>query len=55
MHTVTVRLRPRSIIGTTDRRLSDAFVEHVGRCVYGGIFEPDHPSADAPAATCSPW
>jgi alpha-N-arabinofuranosidase len=29
-----------------DRRLFGAFVEHLGRCVYGGIFEPGHPSAD---------
>ena len=34
-------------IGATDRRLFGAFVEHLGRCVYGGIYEPDHPTADA--------
>jgi alpha-N-arabinofuranosidase len=28
------------------RRLFGSFVEHMGRCVYTGIFEPDHPSAD---------
>lgn len=33
-------------IGTTDRRLFGAFVEHLGRCVYEGIFEPGHPAAD---------
>jgi alpha-N-arabinofuranosidase len=33
-------------IGTTDRRLFGAFVEHLGRCVYGGLFEPGHPEAD---------
>jgi alpha-L-arabinofuranosidase len=33
-------------IGTTDPRLFGAFVEHLGRCVYGGIYEPGHPSAD---------
>jgi alpha-N-arabinofuranosidase len=33
-------------IGVTDRRLFGAFVEHLGRCVYGGIFEPGHPKAD---------
>ena len=33
-------------IGTTDPRLFGAFVEHLGRCVYGGIFEPGHPTAD---------
>ena len=26
-------------------RLFGSFVEHMGRCVYAGIFEPDHPSA----------
>ena len=34
-------------LGTTDRRLFGAFVEHLGRCVYGGLYEPDHPTADA--------
>jgi alpha-N-arabinofuranosidase len=33
-------------IGDTDPRLFGAFVEHLGRCVYGGIYEPDHPTAD---------
>ncbi|HEX6114829.1 MAG TPA: hypothetical protein VFZ10_21215, partial [Geminicoccaceae bacterium] len=33
-------------IGTTDRRLFGAFVEHLGRCVYEGIWEPGHPTAD---------
>lgn len=33
-------------IGTTDPRLFGAFVEHLGRCVYGGIYEPGHPTAD---------
>ena len=28
-------------------RLFGTFVEHMGRCVYEGIFEPGHPSADA--------
>ena len=29
------------------RRLFGSFVEHMGRCVYTGIYEPGHPSADA--------
>ena len=33
-------------IGALDRRLFGAFVEHLGRCVYTGIFEPGHPTAD---------
>ncbi|TPF85552.1 alpha-L-arabinofuranosidase [Bifidobacterium sp. UTCIF-37] len=27
-------------------RLFGSFVEHLGRCVYGGIYEPGHPNAD---------
>ena len=34
-------------VGATDPRLFGAFVEHLGRCVYGGIYEPGHPTADA--------
>src|SRR6185436_318255 len=29
-----------------DPRIYGSFVEHLGRCVYTGIFEPDHPEAD---------
>ena len=42
-----VHLQRDGIIGDTDRRLFGAFIEHLGRCVYGGIFEPGHESADA--------
>lgn len=34
------------IIAPIDRRIFGAFVEHMGRCVYGGIFEPGHATAD---------
>lgn len=34
-------------IAPLDRRVFGTFVEHMGRCVYGGIFEPGHPTADA--------
>jgi alpha-N-arabinofuranosidase len=47
MRDVKVRLDHDHSIGTTDRRLFGAFVEHLGRCVYGGLFEPDHPTAIA--------
>ena len=46
MRDVSVVLRRDSIIGETDPRLFGAFVEHLGRCVYGGLYEPGHPSAD---------
>ncbi len=33
-------------IGTTDPRLFGSFIEHLGRAVYTGIYEPGHPAAD---------
>ena len=46
MREVKVFLDRKLEIGETDRRLFAAFIEHLGRCVYGGIFEPGHASAD---------
>ena len=43
---VRVVVDPDFVIGPVDRRLFGSFVEHMGRCVYGGIFEPGHPAAD---------
>src|SRR5690242_3977865 len=37
---------PAFSLGAVDRRLFGSFVEHMGRCVYEGIFEPGHPEAD---------
>lgn len=34
-------------IGKVDKRIYGSFIEHLGRAVYGGIYEPDHPLADA--------
>jgi len=34
-------------ISRIDPRLYGSFVEHMGRCVYEGIYEPTHPTADA--------
>ncbi|MFE2428180.1 alpha-N-arabinofuranosidase [Streptomyces sp. NPDC059373] len=39
-------LDPAFGIGVVDPRLYGSFVEHLGRCVYDGIHEPDHPDAD---------
>jgi alpha-L-arabinofuranosidase len=33
-------------VAPVPRRLFGSFVEHMGRCVYGGIYEPGHPTAD---------
>jgi alpha-N-arabinofuranosidase len=34
-------------ISEIDDRLYSAFIEHMGRAIYTGIYEPDHPTADA--------
>ena len=37
---------PHFAVGPVNRRLFGSFVEHLGRCVYDGIYEPGHPTAD---------
>lgn len=46
--TLTARgaVDPDAVIGSVSRRLFGSFVEHMGRAVYTGIFEPGHPAAD---------
>ncbi|MCY0877584.1 MAG: alpha-N-arabinofuranosidase [Firmicutes bacterium] len=34
-------------IGEVDPRLYGSFLEHVGRAIYGGIYDPHHPTADS--------
>lgn len=34
------------IISEIDPRIYGSFIEHLGRAVYGGIYEPGHSSAD---------
>ncbi|MBQ2042808.1 MAG: alpha-N-arabinofuranosidase, partial [Firmicutes bacterium] len=34
------------VISDIDRRVYGSFVEHLGRCVYTGIYEPGHPVSD---------
>ena len=41
------KIRIGEPIGKVDRRLFGSFVEHMGRSVYTGIYEPGHPHADA--------
>jgi alpha-N-arabinofuranosidase len=45
--TARIIVDPDFCISPVDRRLFGSFVEHMGRCVYTGIFEPGHPTADA--------
>ena len=36
----------KNAISDVDPRLYGSFVEHLGRAVYGGVYQPGHPSAD---------
>jgi alpha-N-arabinofuranosidase len=45
--TVSLTLAPDRPIGAVDPRLFGSFIEHLGRAVYNGIYEPTHPTADA--------
>ena len=33
-------------IAEVDKRVYGSFIEHLGRAVYTGIYQPGHPSAD---------
>lgn len=46
MSTARVTIDPGFVIGPINRRLFGTFIEHMGRAVYTGIYEPGHPTAD---------
>ncbi len=47
MSSVRLTVDPHFTVGAIDRRVFGGFVEHLGRHVYDGIYEPGHPTADA--------
>src|SRR5690606_10804611 len=34
------------VVGTISPLLFGGFAEHMGRCVYGGLYDPESPQAD---------
>ncbi|MHB1009326.1 MAG: arabinosylfuranosidase ArfA [Propionibacteriaceae bacterium] len=46
MFSTRLTIDPRFAIGDVSRRLFGSFVEHLGRCVYDGLYEPGHELAD---------
>jgi alpha-L-arabinofuranosidase len=46
MPSARLTIDPHFTIGRIDRRVFGGFVEHLGRHVYDGIYEPGHPTAD---------
>ena len=47
MSQATLSLDVTQTVGEVNRRLFGSFVEHLGRAVYSGIYEPEHPTANA--------
>jgi alpha-N-arabinofuranosidase len=47
-----ITLHPEYQIGAIDPRLYGSFLEHLGRAIYGGIYEPGHPTADENGFRC---
>ena len=45
--TTRIGIDLRRRIGTVDRRIFGQFIEHLGRCIYGGIYEEGSPLSDA--------
>ncbi|HEY1629395.1 MAG TPA: hypothetical protein VGF52_06025, partial [Tepidisphaeraceae bacterium] len=43
----TVHLDTQHNVGEIDRRIFGGFLEHLGRAVYGGVYEPASPLSDA--------
>ncbi|MFC5264948.1 alpha-N-arabinofuranosidase [Kribbella qitaiheensis] len=46
MTSASLVLDPSFIVAPVNRRTFGTFVEHMGRCVYTGIYEPGHATAD---------
>ncbi|MDP9443382.1 MAG: alpha-N-arabinofuranosidase [Actinomycetota bacterium] len=46
MQKATFTVDPAFRVGSVDTRIFGSFVEHMGRCVYTGIYEPDHPTSN---------
>jgi alpha-N-arabinofuranosidase len=47
MHEARLSIDPVFVVGPVRRGTFGSFVEHLGRCVYTGIYEPGHATADA--------
>ena len=46
MKRASLRVRTDAVRGRISPRIYGQFIEHMGRCVYGGLFEPGSQLAD---------
>lgn len=47
MKNVNISIEKDNVIGEIGENLFGSFLEHLGRAIYTGIYEPDHPTADS--------
>jgi alpha-N-arabinofuranosidase len=45
-HAATVHLHTEHRVGAIDERIFSGFLEHVGRAIYGGVYDPGNPRSD---------
>lgn len=43
----TISVDTGRVLGAVDRRIFGGFIEHLGRCIYGGVYEPGSPLSDS--------
>lgn len=41
-----ISLNPAHRVASINRNIFSAFTEHMGRCIYGGIYDPQNPNKD---------
>jgi len=41
-----IAIDPARPVGRLDRKVFGGFVEHLGRCIYGGLYEEGSPLSD---------
>src|SRR5262252_9966438 len=44
--TAVIKIDPDRVVGEVDPHIFGNFTEHLGRCIYGGIFDEGSPLAD---------
>ena len=42
----SIAIDPGRVLGQVDRNVFGGFVEHLGRCIYGGLYEEGSPLSD---------
>ena len=51
VHEAQVDLHTEHRVAAIDERIFSGFLEHMGRAVYQGVFDPDSPLSDASRAS----